>query len=196
METDVVAPVHVVTRARARELEEENKGKSDETTPSESTKKPKESWKARRTRRAASKKKQDNTIEQGNETAVSKDTPEQKERVDNLGESKERQPAGSVLAEKNYEPLDALLQAYEARLKPLETLEERWKHYPDPAVETRQLEMFKRLTEAAQALEQQLKITTCPRNTETHPLLGKTDTGVQPQVPEEETKGSHDGKVA
>ena len=67
---DVVAPVHVVTRARARELEEENKGRSDETTPSESTKKPKESWKARRTRRAASRKKQNETIEQRNKTAI------------------------------------------------------------------------------------------------------------------------------
>ena len=56
--------------------------------------------------------------------------------------------------------------------------------------------MFKRLSEAAQALEQQLKLTTCPRNTETHPLLDKMATGVQPQIPEEETKGSHDNKIA
>ena len=65
-----------------------------------------------------------------------------------------------------------------------------------PAVETRQLEMFKRLTEAAQALEQQLKLTTCPRNEETHPLLDKTAPGVQPQIPGEETKESHDNRNA
>ena len=65
----------------------------------------------------------------------------------------------------NFEPLDALLQAYEARLKPLETLEERWKHYPDPAVETRQLEIFKWLTEAAQVLEPQLELTNFPKST-------------------------------
>ena len=55
--------------------------------------------------------------------------------------------------------------------------------------------MFKPLTEAAQALEQQLKITTCRRNIETHPLLDKTATGVQPQILGEETKESHDKKM-
>ena len=63
------------------------------------------------------------------------------------------------MAEKHFEPLDALLQAYEARLKPLETLEERWRRYPDPAVEARQLEMYQRFIEAAQALDQQIKRT-------------------------------------
>ena len=56
-----------------------------------------------------------------------------------------RGEAGSVLAEKFFEPLDALLKAYEARLKPLETMEERWKNYPDPAQESRQLEIYKKL---------------------------------------------------
>ena len=42
-ETDVVAPVQVVTRARARELKEENKDKREETTANKSTKKIKES---------------------------------------------------------------------------------------------------------------------------------------------------------
>ena len=75
-ETDVVAPVQVVTRAWARELKEENKDKCDETTPSESTKKPKESWKARRTRRAASKKKQTEATELRNKIAVSENIQE------------------------------------------------------------------------------------------------------------------------
>ena len=61
-------------------------------------------------------------------------TCEPKERV-------EQQPR-SVLAEKHFEPLDAMLQAYEARLKPLETLEERCRKYPDPIVEERQLEIY------------------------------------------------------
>ena len=56
--------------------------------------------------------------------------------------------------------------------------------------------MFKPLTKAAQALEQQLKLTTCPRSKETHPLLDKTATRVQPQVLEEERKESHDNKNA
>ena len=69
---------------------------------------------------------------------------------------KVERPAGSVLADKHFEPLDALLQAYEASLKPLETLEERWRKYPNPAVEARQLEMYQRLVEAVQALDQRM----------------------------------------
>lgn len=71
--------------------------------------------------------------------------------------TREEQPVGLVLVDKHFKPLDALMQAYEARLKPLETLEERWKHYPNPAQEVIQLEIFKRLTEATQALEEQLR---------------------------------------
>ena len=43
---------------------------------------------------------------------------------------------GSVLADKVFEPLKALLDAYEAsRLKPNQTLEERYRAYPDPPLE-------------------------------------------------------------
>ena len=65
-----------------------------------------------------------------------------------------------VLVEKVFEPLDALLQAYKARLKPQETLEERARKYPDLVVEARQLEIYKQLIAAAQALEHQIKQTT------------------------------------
>ena len=44
---------------------------------------------------------------------------------------------GLVLAEKFFEPLDAFLQEYEARLKPQEAFEERWKRYPNMAIEAR-----------------------------------------------------------
>ena len=47
------------------------------------------------------------------------------------------QSVGSVLADKIHEPLDALLKVYEARLKPLETMEDRWRNYPDVALESR-----------------------------------------------------------
>ena len=50
--------------------------------------------------------------------------------------------AGSVLVDKIHEPLDALLKAYEERLKPLETMEDRWRNYP-AALESRQLEIYK-----------------------------------------------------
>ena len=61
--------------------------------------------------------------------------------------------AGSVLVDKIHEPLDALLKAYEARLKPLETMEDRWRNYLDAAIESRQLELYKRLVETLQAIE-------------------------------------------
>ncbi|MCO5558438.1 hypothetical protein L7F22_012021 [Adiantum nelumboides] len=59
---------------------------------------------------------------------------------------------GSALVDKVLEPLDALLQAWEARLKTNQTLEQRWLTYPQPDVETKRLEMCKELIKAAQAL--------------------------------------------
>ena len=50
-------------------------------------------------------------------------------------------------------PLDALLKAYEARLKTLETMEDRWRNYPDIAIESRQMEIYKRLVKTLQAIE-------------------------------------------
>ena len=94
------------------------------------------------------------TSKTGNSELIEKpieETPEiPKERVE--------RPAGSVLAEKMDE-LDAKLAAYEARLKSNETLEERYRKYPDPVVESRQLELYQRMVEAAQALEAQVKET-------------------------------------
>ena len=50
-----------------------------------------------------------------------------------------------------------MLDAYEARLKPKETLEERYRAYSNPMIEPKQLEMFQRMIEGAQALlEKQL----------------------------------------
>ena len=63
------------------------------------------------------------------------------------------------MAEKHFEPLDAMLQAYEARLKPLEALEERYKKYQVLAVEARRLEIYQRLMEVAQTLDQLIKRT-------------------------------------
>ena len=52
-----------------------------------------------------------------------------------------------------------MLQDYEARLKPLETLEERCRKYLDLDVEARQIEIYQRLIEVAQALDQLIKKT-------------------------------------
>ncbi|MCO5559225.1 hypothetical protein L7F22_012820 [Adiantum nelumboides] len=192
--SDVLIPLKVITRVQAKARDKhriENKG---EVTPSESSKKSKkkESWKARRERRAASRKHQkQNTQGEKNET---------KENTPNLGKElpgetnnenqkeTERQPAGLVLAEKHFEPLDAVLQAYEARLKPLETLEERWKHYPDPAIETRQLEIFKQLVKATQALEEQLKTNNKQKDFETNQDKNDMGRGKIPLISKEEKR--------
>ena len=46
---------------------------------------------------------------------------------------------------------------YEARLKPLETLEERWRQYPDPQIEARRMDLYQRLVETTQALMEENK---------------------------------------
>lgn len=58
----------------------------------------------------------------------------------------------SILAKKHVEILEASLEAYEARLKALETLKERWRIHLDPKNENKQLETFKCLVEAIQVL--------------------------------------------
>ncbi|MCO5579057.1 hypothetical protein L7F22_032909 [Adiantum nelumboides] len=59
---------------------------------------------------------------------------------------------GSILVDKVLEPLDALLQQWEARLNNNQTLEQRWLTYPYPEIETKRLEMCKELIQEAQAL--------------------------------------------
>ena len=55
-----------------------------------------------------------------------------------------------------FEPLKALLDAYEARLKPNQTLEEHYRAYPDPPLEQKRLEVFQKMFEVTQAaLERQ-----------------------------------------
>ncbi|MCO5594112.1 hypothetical protein L7F22_048133 [Adiantum nelumboides] len=58
----------------------------------------------------------------------------------------------SVLVDKVLQPLDALLQQWEARLNNTQTLEQRWLLYPYPEIETKRLEMCKDLIRVAQAL--------------------------------------------
>ena len=113
-EIDVVILIQVVTRAQARELKEENEDGKKETTPSESTRKSIESCKARRIRRVTSKKKQNREINKGNKIAIGESVQEEHPQKETEKESRERQLAGLVLAEKYFEPLDALLQVYEA----------------------------------------------------------------------------------
>lgn len=57
-----------------------------------------------------------------------------------------------MLVEKVNEPLDTVLQAYEARLKNNQTQEQRWMTYPYAELEKQRLEMCKQMIQTAQAL--------------------------------------------
>ena len=60
LESDRVVPLQAITRAQAQAIAEKGKEKEEtepEATPSENTKKSRGTWKQRRARRAASKKK-------------------------------------------------------------------------------------------------------------------------------------------
>ena len=58
---------------------------------------------------------------------------------------------GSILADKVFEPLQAMLDAYEARIKPNQTQEERIRAYPKPKLEIKRLEIYRKMIEEAQA---------------------------------------------
>lgn len=147
-EAEQTVPFQAMTRAQAQAQQETEVG---DIAASEITKSPFKSWRARRARRAAAKKKR---AAQANENKTDNQNDETKPEPE---EKKSEEKGGSVLADKHFEPLKGLLQAYEARLKPLENLEERWRKYPDPVQEARQLEIYKRLIQATQALTDQLK---------------------------------------
>ena len=120
-----MVPLKVITRAQAQKNKVQNKDNT-ETTMSEKSHKTKGTWKARREQRAASKSRQEKArIEtETNHSEVQKILEELvEENMREVGTNPERkiQQPGSVLAEKKFETLDGMLQAYEARLKPLET---------------------------------------------------------------------------
>ena len=50
------------------------------------------------------------------------------------------------------EPLHAMLDAFEARQRPNQTQEERYRAYPHPKIETKCLEIFQRMIKGTQAL--------------------------------------------
>ena len=69
---------------------------------------------------------------------------EQKEQLDKKvveKQNEEKRREGSIFAGKILEPLRAMLDAFEERLKPNQILEERLRAYPDPQLETILLEI-------------------------------------------------------
>ena len=59
---------------------------------------------------------------------------------------------GSDLVGKVFKPLKAILDAYEARLRPKHTNEERYRAYVDPKIEAKHLEIFQKMIEGTHAL--------------------------------------------
>ncbi|MCO5575224.1 hypothetical protein L7F22_029022 [Adiantum nelumboides] len=158
-ETEPVVQVNVVTRAQAKELEKEKPVEENARVPvptengSLSVRTQRKSWKAKRERMKARRAE--------SQTAIQEELQEVKQQLQLERESKKieqnNQPrkapsGGLVLVDKVLEPLDALLQQWEARLNNTQTLEQRWLTYPYPEVETKRLEMCKDLIRAAQAL--------------------------------------------
>ena len=109
----------VVTRAQARKEVTQNSG--DEKAEGSS----RQSWRSRRQRRVNAKRKREEKLKQNQEPQAL-----------NNGKTIE---GGSVLAEKVFKPLQAMLDAYEARIKPNQTQEERIRAYLDPELEIKRL---------------------------------------------------------
>ena len=170
-ESEGVKPVNVVTRAQARNNPMINKETQTERSSNNT-------WKARRQRqKAAQERKLQGQIEKSD-----------KEVVEKQNEEKKRE--SSILAGQILEPLRAMLEAFEARLKPNQTLEDRIRAYPDPQLETKRLEIFQKMIEDTQALlRKQLEAT---RPCEGHAMKLKRDEplldGQRSQIPPNKSK--------
>lgn len=93
-------------------------------------------WKARRLRRSQNKKKNKGQQPQRAKREKPLNAITKEKSIPKKGDSeRNKSQGGLVLAENHNETLDAMLQAYKARLKSLETLEERWRLYPAPQIE-------------------------------------------------------------
>ena len=89
----------------------------------------------------------------------------QKEKLDKevvAKQNEEKCREGSSFVGQVLEPLRAMLDAFEARLKPNQTLEERIRAYPNPQLETKRLEIFQKMIERTQALLQRQMETNRP----------------------------------
>ena len=124
-------PMNVVTRAQ--KLKNAEVQTVDKEKPAESSKNSWEAWQERRA--TAQKRREEKAIE---------DTKVQ--------ESNEKPKEGSIFAEQILEPLKAMLDAFEPRLRPQQTLEEIIRAYSDHALETKCLEIFQEMIKGTQAL--------------------------------------------
>ena len=132
-ESEGLKPMNVMTRAQKQNQQEPSEENQTERSS-------KNSWKARRQRRNAAKKQREEKAKSNMEDVAK--------------QNKEKRKEGSVFAGQVLEPLHAMLDAFEARLKPNQTLEERMRAYPDPQLKTKRLEIFQKMIEGTQALLQ------------------------------------------
>ena len=130
-ESEGVKPVNVVTQAQARNNPMINKKTQTERSSNNT-------WKKQRDKDKKPLKSANSRFKLKNQT--------KKLLRNKTRKSKER---GQVL-----EPLHAMLDAFEVRLKPNQTLEDRVRAYPDPQLETKRLEIFQKMIEGTQALLQ------------------------------------------
>ncbi|MCO5572353.1 hypothetical protein L7F22_026106 [Adiantum nelumboides] len=154
-------PVKVMTRAQAKEnakdqaSEEKDQQPKQRETTSVSVRTGRKLWKAKREKAKARHEQNQVTLvvelsqaqeelKQHREKRALIVEPNKVPRRASLG--------GSMLVDKVLEPLDAALEAYEARLKPNQTLEQRGMKYSQAKVETERLKMYKELVKIAQVM--------------------------------------------
>ena len=104
--------------------------------------------------------------------------------------NKTRCREGLVFSRQILEPLRAMLDAFEARLKPNQTLEERIRAYLDPQLETKWLEIFQKMIEGTQALlQRQMEMNKPFEGHETQPYRSEQVPSRQENlIPSNETK--------
>ena len=163
-----VVPIQVITRAQENAAKEKGNKNKKADASSQTGRSNRNTWKARKERMRARRGKGHETLAQ-----ELKHTQERlREQIDKstgtiqevvlppLEKPEEIEPrnvssGGSVLVEKVNEHLDAILQAYDARLKNNQTQEQRWITYPYVELETQRLDMCQKMIQIAQALMEQ-----------------------------------------
>ncbi|MCO5571572.1 hypothetical protein L7F22_025316 [Adiantum nelumboides] len=103
-----------------------------------------------------------------------------------------------IIYSKSIEEHKKHLQAYKAKLKTNQTLEQRWLIFPQPEVETKHLEMCKRLVEIAQALMEPNEVKSLEQEVLIHKEQEKQELKESEQVnwPKLDTMLSLDHRVA
>ncbi|MCO5571299.1 hypothetical protein L7F22_025037 [Adiantum nelumboides] len=136
-------PVKVVTRAQEKENvdqadEEKDQQPKPEETASVSVRTGRKLWKAKR-EKAKAKHEQKQATLVAELSQVQEELKQHREKNASIVEPnkspRKASSGGSVLVDKVLEPLNVALEAYEARLKPKQTLEERQMRYPNPELQ-------------------------------------------------------------